>query len=150
MLAVLVHQLVRGPARERLTVSLAATATLVVSAVLAALFIPAADTRAGEALIAVTALAAALAAASGLLPLPPMLLPGVAIVGGALLGAVIAALTDLSFGPSVLLGAAAAAAAVSMAAFVRRVPRPDLTTVAAMPVAGVAPVGYVLGRILVG
>ncbi len=150
MLAVLVHQLVRRPVRARLTPSLAATATLVVLAVLAALFIPAADTRGGEALVAVTALAAALAAAAGLLPLAPVVLAGVATAGGALLGAVVAALTDPSVGPTLLLGAASAAVAVSMAAFVRRVPRPDLTTVAALPVVGVAPLGYVLGRILVG
>ena len=150
MLATLVHQLVRRPVRARLTESLTATTTLLALAVLAALFIPAADTRGGAALVAVTSLAAALGPAVGLFPLPPAAQPGIAIAGGAILGAVVAALTDLTVGPSILLGGAAGAAAVSMSAFVRRVARPDLTTVAAMPIAGVAPLGYVLGRILVG
>lgn len=150
VLGAMVHQLLRGPARSRVTASLTATTMLVVLGTLAALFLAAAQTRGGAALVALAALAAAISAAVDQVALPPLVVAGIATVGGILLGAVAAALTELSLGPSLLLGGAAAATAVSVMVFVRRAERPDLTTVAALPLTGVAPLAYVLGRILVG
>jgi hypothetical protein len=150
MLGAMVHQLARGPGRERLTESLTATMTLVAVATLGALFVAAQQTLGGPALVTLAALSAAVAAAASLVPLNTALVAGVATVGGLLLGLLVAAMTDLSVGSALPIGAAAAATALAAIMFVRRAKRPDLTTVGTLPILSVAPVAYVLGRLLVG
>jgi hypothetical protein len=150
MLGAFVHQLVRRPPREGLTASLTTTTMLVVVSTIACLFLAAAQSRGGTSLVALSALAAALAAVVDLLPLPTLVRAAIGAISGIVLGAVFAGMTDLSVGSSLVVGGAAAATAVAMTAFVRRAARPALTTVAALPVAGAAPFAYVLGRILMG
>jgi hypothetical protein len=150
MLGAMVHQLARGPGRERLTESLTATMTLVAVATLGALFVAAQQTLGGPALVTLAALSAAVAAAASLVPLNTALVAGVATAGGLLLGLLVAAMTDLSVGSALPIGAAAAATALAAIMFVRRAKRPDLTTVGTLPLLSVAPVAYVLGRLLVG
>ena len=150
MLGAMVHQLARGPRRERLTESMTATMTLVALATLGALFVAAQQTLGGPALVALAALSAVVAAAASLAPLPTALVAGVATVGGLFLGLLVAAMTHLSVGSALPIAAAAAATAVAAITFVRRAKRPDLTTAGALPLLSVAPVAYVLGRLLVG
>jgi hypothetical protein len=150
MLGAMVHQLTRRPGRERLTESLTATTTLVLLSTLGALFVAAEQTRGGAALVTLAAVSAAAAAGASLVPLPSALVAAIATVGGLVLGLVVAAMTHLSAGPALPIGAAAAATAVAAITFVRRARQPDLVTVGALPLLSVAPVAYVLGRILVG
>jgi hypothetical protein len=150
MIGAMVHQLARRGGRNRLTESFAATMSLVAAATLGALFVALEQTRGGPALVALVALSAAVAAGASMVPLPTALATGVAIAGGLLLGLLVGAITDLSVGPALATGAAAAATAFAAITFVRRVKRPHLATAAAMPLLSVAPVGYILGRILVG
>jgi hypothetical protein len=124
--------------------------TLVAVATLGALFVAAQQTLGGPALVTLAALSAAVAAAASLVPLATALVAGVATVGGLFLGLLVAAMTDLSVGAALPIGAAAAATAVAAIMFVRRAERPDLTTAGALPLLSVAPVAYVLGRLLVG
>ena len=114
------------------------------------LFVAAQQTLGGPALVALVALSAGVAAAASLNPLPLALVAGVATVGGLLLGLLVAAMTHLSVGSALPIGAASAATAVAAITFVRRAKRPVLTAVGALPLLSVAPVGYVLGRLLVG
>ncbi len=150
MIGAMVHQLARRGGRNRLTESLAATMSLVAIATLGARFVALEQTRGGPALVALVALSAAVAAGASMVHIPTALVTGVATAGGLLLGLLVAAITDLSVGPALATGAAAAATAFAAISFVRRVKRPHLATAAAMPLLSVAPVGYVLGRILVG
>jgi hypothetical protein len=150
MIGAMVHQLARRDGRQRLTESLTATMTLVVLATLGALFVSSEQTLGGPALVALAALSAAVAAGASMLPLPTALVTGGAAVGGLLLGLLVAGITDLTVGPALTTGAAAAATALAAITFVRRAKRPDLATAAALPLLSVAPVAYVLGRILVG
>lgn len=150
MIGAMVQQLARPGGRDRLTESLTATATLVVLATLGALFVAAQHTLGGAALVALAALSAAVAAGSSLVPLPTALVAGIATVGGLVLGLLVAAVTDLSAWPALTTGAAAAATAFAAITFVRRVKQPDLATAGALPLLSVAPVAYILGRILVG
>jgi hypothetical protein len=150
MLGAMVHQLARRDGRERLTESLTATMTLVVLATFGALYVAAEQTLGGPALVALAALAAPVAAGASMVPLPTPLVTGVAAGGGLMLGLLAATTTDLSVGPALTTGAAAAAAALAAITFVRRVNQPDLATAAALPLLSVAPVAYILGRILVG
>jgi hypothetical protein len=150
MIGAIVHQLTRRDGRERLTESLSATMTLVVLATLGVLFVATEQTLAGPALVALAALAAAAAAGASMLPLRTGLVAGIAAVGGLVLGLLAAGITDLSVGPALTTGAAAAATAFAAITFVRRVQQPDPAIAAALPLMSVAPVAYVLGRILVG
>ena len=150
MLGAMVHQLARRGGRTRLTESLAATMALVAFATLGALFVAAEQTLGGPALVALAALSAALAAGASMVPLPTALVVGIAAGGGLVLGLLVAGITDLSVGPALTTGAAAAATALAAIMLVRRVKQPDLATAAALPLLSVAPVAYVLGRILVG
>jgi hypothetical protein len=150
MIGAMVHQLARRRGRERLTESLTATMTLVVLATLGALFIATEQTLGGSALVELAALSAAVAAGASLVPLPAGPLAAIAAVGGLVLGLLVAVLTDLSVGPAVTTGAAAAATALAAITFVRRAKQPDLVTTGALPLLSVAPVAYILGRILVG
>ncbi|MEP6761237.1 MAG: hypothetical protein ABJA93_07710 [Sporichthyaceae bacterium] len=150
MLGAKVHQLARRPHRERLTESLTATTTLVAIATLGALFVAAEQTLGGPALVTLAALSAAVAAAASLAPLPTALVAGSATVGGLFLGLLVAAMTHLPVGPALPVGAAAAATAIAAITFVRRARRRDLATAGSLPLLSVAPVAYVLGRILVG
>lgn len=150
MLGAMVHQLARGPGRERLTASLTGTTTLVAVATLGALFVAVQQTLGGPALVTLAAVSAAVAAAAALVPLPPVLAAGVAAVGGLVLGVLVAVLTHLSVGAALPIGAAAASTALAAITFVRRANRPNLTTAGALPLLSVAPVAYVLGRLLVG
>lgn len=150
MIGAMVHQLARGDGRERLTESLTATMTLVVLATLGALFVAAEQTLGGPALVALAALSAAIAAGASMVPLPTALVTGIVAVGGLALGLLAAGITDLSTGPALMTGAATAATALAAITFVRRVKQPDLATAAALPLLSVAPVAYVLCRILVG
>jgi hypothetical protein len=150
MIGAIVHQLARKGGRERLTESLTATMTLVVLATLGALFIATEQTLGGAALVALAALSAAVAVGASSVPLPTGLVAGIAVVGGLVLGLLVAAITDLSVGPALTTGAASAATALAAITFVRRAKQPDLAAAAALPLLSVAPVAYVLGRILVG
>jgi hypothetical protein len=150
IIGAIVHQLARRGGRERLTESLTATMTLVVLATLGALFISTEQTLGGAALVALAALSAAVAAGASMVPLPTGLVAGVAAVGGLLLGLLVAGITDLNAGPALTTGAAAAATALAAITFVRRAKQPDLAATATLPLLSVAPVAYVLGRILVG
>jgi hypothetical protein len=150
MLGAMVHQLGRRGGRQRLTESLTATMTLVAVATLGGLFVAAEQTLGGPALVALAALSAAVAAGASMVPLPTALVTGLAAAGGLVLGLLVAGITDLTVGPALVTGAAAAATAFAAITFVRRVKQPDLATAAALPVLSVAPVAYVLGRILVG
>ena len=150
MLGAMVHQLTRRGGRQRLTESISATMTLVVLATLGALFVAVQQTQDGPALVALAALSAGVAAGASMSPLPTALAAGIAAVGGLVLGLLVAGMTDLSAGPAVSTGAAAAATALAAITFVRRMKQPDLATAAALPLLSVAPVAYVLGRILVG
>jgi hypothetical protein len=150
MLGAMVHQLARGPGRDRLTASLTGTATLVALATLGALFVPVQQTLGGPALVTLAAVSAVVAAAAALVPLPTALVAGVATAGGLVLGVLVAVMTHLSVGAALPIGAAAAATALAAITFVRRAKRPDLTTIGALPLLSVAPVAYVLGRLLVG
>jgi hypothetical protein len=150
MLGAMVHQLARGPGRERLTQSLTATMALVAVATLGALFVAAQQTLGGPALVTLAALSAAVGVAASLAPLPTPLAAGVATVGGLVLGLLVAVMTHLSVASALPIGAASAATALAAITFVRRAERPDLTTRGALPLLSVAPVAYVLGRLLVG
>ena len=150
VLGALIHQLARRPDRARLTASLTATMTLVALVALAALFLPAAQTRGEAALAALVALAAAVAVAADLLPSVPLVRAAVAVAAGVAVGGLIGALTGLAVGPAVLMGGVGSAVGAAGTALVRREPRPDLATAAAVPLALAGPVAYVLGRILVG
>jgi hypothetical protein len=150
MIGAIVHQLGRRDGRTRLTESLTATTTLVVLATLGALFIATEQTLGGPALVALAALSAAVAAGVSMVPLPTGLVAGIAAVGGLVLGLLVAAITDLSAGPALTTGAAAAGTALAVIMFVRRAKQPALATAAALPLLTVAPVAYILGRILVG
>jgi hypothetical protein len=150
MLGAMIHQLARRQGRERLTESLTATTTLVVLCTLGALFVAADQTRGGPALVALAALSAAVAAAASLIPLPTALVAVVATVGGVTVGLLVAALTHLSVGAALPTGAVAAATAVAAITFVRLTRQPDLAAAGALPLLSVAPVAYLLGRLLVG
>ncbi len=150
MIGAIVHQLARRDGRTRLTESLTATMTLVVLTTLGALFVATEQTLGGSALVALAALSAAVAAGASMVPLATGLVAVIAAVGGLVLGLLVAAITDLSVGPALTTGAAAAATALAAITFVRRAKQPDLATTAALPLLSVAPVAYVLGRILVG
>ena len=150
MLGAMVHQLTRRDGRIQLTESLTATMTLVAFATLGALFVATEQTLGGPALVALAALSAAVAAGASMVPLPTALVAGTAAVGGLVLGLLVAGITDLSVGPALTTGVAAAATAFAALTFVRRVKQPNLATTAALPLLSVAPVAYVLGRILVG
>jgi hypothetical protein len=150
MIGAMIHQLSRRDGRTRLTESLTATMTLVVLATLGALFIATEQTLGGPALVALAALSAAVAAGASMVPLPTGLVAGIAALGGLVLGLLVAGITDLNAGPALTTGAAAAATALAAITFVRRAKQPDLATTATLPLLSVAPVAYVLGRILVG
>jgi hypothetical protein len=123
---------------------------LVAVATLGALFVAAQQTLGGPALVTLAALSAVVGAAASLAPLATPLAAGVATVGGLFVGLLVAAMTHLSVGSALPVGAASAATALAAITFVRRAERPHLTTTGALPLLSVAPVAYVLGRLLVG
>jgi hypothetical protein len=154
VVAALVGQLVRRDGRSRLVASLTATVCLAALAALPAAQVAALASKGGVPLLAATVVPAGLVTAADALGRvgtgPRWARPVVAAVASVSAGAAVAALTDLS--PTAAVGTAAASGAVAWAGAVLadRTTQPDPRLATALPQALAAPVGYVLGRLLVG
>lgn len=154
MVGALGGQLVRRAGRPRLVASLTATVCLLVVAVLPAAQVAALSSRGGAPLVAAAVVPAGLVAAVDALGRagtgPRWARPVVATLASVGAGAVLAAVTDLSLPAAVGTAAASGAVAWAGAVLADRAPRPDALLATTVPQALAAPVGYVLGRLLVG
>jgi len=146
-LAAMAHQLVRRD-RTRVTTSLSATVAVAVLATSVALYLPAGEGRGHGSLVAVAVLAAAAAGVTA--AFGPLVGLAVGVAAGAALGVGLGLGTDLGVGAGVVVGVAAGGLAAAAGAAVQRSGRESALVRASLPFAMVAPVTYVLGRILAG
>ena len=147
-LAAMAHQLVRRD-RTRVTTSLSATVAVAVLATSVALYLPAGEGRGHGALVAVAVLGAAAAGLSAA-AVGPLVALAVGAAVGAALGVGFGLGTDLGVGTGVVVGLVAAGLAGAAVAAVQRSGRSSALVRASLPFSMVAPVVYVLGRILAG
>jgi hypothetical protein len=154
MLAALAHQLVRRDGRGGLTTSLTATGSATVFACLGSAWLALDVSREGTGLLVLGAVAAAAPAVVDLAGSRlgrPSWAAGVwaaAVTGAA--AAVVAETTDVSLPVALAAGAGAAVAARLAVLLANRAPVPHPLLPAALPPVLVAPVVYLLGRLLVG
>jgi hypothetical protein len=154
LLASLAHQLVRRDGRVELTVSLTAIGCAAVLAGLASAWLALDVSRAGSALLVVAAVAAAAPAvadlAAAVVSVPRWVPPAVAAAVTLGAAAAVAAWTDVGLGVAAAAGAGGAVAAGLAVMLAGRVVTPQPLLSAALPATLVAPVVYLLGRVLVG
>jgi hypothetical protein len=147
-------QLVRRDGRPRLVASLTATVCLAAFAALPAAQLAALGSEGGVPLVAATIVPAGLVAAADAVSRagsgPRWLRPLLALVAALATGAVVGGLTRLAMDAAIATAAASGAVGWAGAVLADRAARPDPLLAAALPVALAAPVGYVLGRLLVG
>jgi hypothetical protein len=150
LLVAFVVQLVRRDGRGGLTGSLTATGTAATMAVLGSLWLALDTVRRGDAVLLVAVLALAAVVLTDLLPLPGWLrwTGGAVVALGASLA--VAAGSDLGVAVTVTTGAGAAVVAGLATLVARRVPVPQSALPAVLAAVLVAPVGYLLARVLVG
>ena len=150
----LVAQLVRRDGRERLVVSLTSAVCLATFAALPAAQLAALTSEGGVPLVAATVLPAGLVAAADAVTVtgsgPRWLRPLLALGAGLAAGVAVGAVTRLAMEAAVATAAASGAVGWAGAVLADRSSRGDPLLRAALPVALAAPVGYVLGRLLVG
>ena len=150
LLAAFVVQLLRRDGRERLTASLTATGTAATMVVLGSLWLALDTVRRGDTVLLVAVLALAAVVLADLLPLPGWLrrtAGAVAALGASL---AVAGGSDLGVGVTVATGAAAAVVAGLATLVARRVPAPHPVLPGVLAALLVAPVAYLLARVLVG
>ena len=154
LLAALAHQLARRDGRGGLTTSLTATGSATVFACLGSAWLALDVSREGTGLLVLGAVAAAAPAVVDLAGSRlgrPSWAAGVwaaAVTGAA--AAVVAETTDVSLPVALAAGAGAVVAARLAVLFANRAPVPHPLLPAALPPVLVAPVVYLLGRLLVG
>ena len=154
MLAALAHQLVRRDGRGGLTTSLTATGSATVFACLGSAWLALDVSREGTGLLVLGAVAAAAPAVVDLAgsrlgrPAWGGVVWAAAVTGAA--AAVVAETTDLSLPVALAAGAGAVVAARLAVLLAHRAPVPHPLLPAALPPVLVAPVVYLLGRLLVG
>jgi hypothetical protein len=150
LLAAFVVQLLRRDGREGLTASLTATGTAATMAVLGSLWLALDTVRRGDAVLLVAVLALAAVVLADLLPLPGWLrwTVGAVVALGASLA--VAAGSDLGAGVAVTVGAGAAVVAGLATLVARRLPAPHPVLPAVLAALLVAPVAYLLARVVVG
>ena len=154
VVAALVQQLVRRDGRPALASSLASTVTLAVLAAMAAAFLAADAAEGGAPLVAAAAVPAALVSGASVLRrrlggpgwLDLIAVPVLAVP----VGLVVAAVSELETGPSLVVSLCAAGSAWVAGVLVARSPAPDAAVAASLPFALAGPVAYVLGRLLIG
>jgi len=154
VVASLLAQLARRDGRERLVASLTASVCLATYAALPAAQLAALVSEGGVPLVTATVLPAGLVAAADAVTVtrsgPRWLRPGLAVVAALATGVVVGAVTGLTISAAVATAAASGAVGWAGAVLADRSPRPNPLLRAALPVALAAPVGYVLGRLVVG
>jgi hypothetical protein len=150
LLAAFVVQLVRRDGRGGLTGSLTATGTAATMAVLGSLWLALDSVRRGDAVLLVAVLALAAVVLTDVLPLPGWLrwTAGAVVALGTSLA--VAAGSDLGVAVTVTTGAGAAVVAGLATLVAHRVPVPQPVLPAVLAALLVAPVGYLLARVLVG
>ena len=154
LLAALVHQLVRRDGRGGLTTSLTATGSATVLACLGSAWLALDVSREGTGLLVLGAVAAAAPAVVDLAgsrlgrPAWAGAVWAAAVTGAA--AAVVAETTDVSLPVALATGAGAVVAARLAVLLANRAPVPHPLLPAALPPVLVAPVVYLLGRLLVG
>jgi hypothetical protein len=154
MLAALVHQLVRRDGRGELTTSLTATGSAAVFACLGSAWLALDVSREGTGLLVLGAVAAAAPAVVDLAgsrlgrPRWAAAVWAAALAGAA--AAVVAETTEVSLPVALAVGAGAVVAARLAMLVTERAPAPHPLLPAALPPVLVAPVVYLLGRLLVG
>jgi hypothetical protein len=150
LLAAFVVQLVRRDGRDGLTASLTATGTAATMAVLGSLWLALDTVRRGDAVLLVAVLALAAVVLADLLPLPGWLRwsSGAVVALGASLA--VARGSDLGVAVTLTVGAGAAVVAGLATLAARRVPVPQPVLPAVLGALLVAPVAYLLARVLVG
>ena len=154
MLAALAHQLVRRDGRGGLTTSLTATGSATVFACLGSAWLALDVSREGTGLLVLGAVAAAAPAVVDLAgsrlgrPSWAGVVWAAAVTGAA--AAVVAETTDVSLPVALAAGAGAVVAARLAVLLANRAPVPHPLLPAALPPVLVAPVVYLLGRLLVG
>lgn len=157
VLAALLQQLARRDGRERLTASLAATATLAVVTALAAGHVGARLSEGGAPLVVAGVLAAAAVVVLGTVPVPrvlndvaTLLRLSAGLVLAVLLGLVTGLGSDLGAGTGAVIGLGGGLVAVVTGALCRRLTRPDPALTAGLPLLLCGPVAFVLGRLFAG
>jgi hypothetical protein len=152
MLGSLVQQLARRDGRSGVIASIAATTTLAVVAVLGTGYLGARLSQGGSPLVVVAALAAGAVTVldAVLLWLPQLARLSAGFTAAVLLGLVTGMLSGVGAGPAVVVALGCAATAASAVVLTRRVAHPDPFVSAALPLMLAGPVGYLLGRLLVG
>jgi hypothetical protein len=150
LLAAFVVQLFRRDGREGLTASLTATGTAETMVVLGSLWLALDTVRRGDAVLLVAVLALAAVVLADLLPLAGWLrwTAGAVVALGASLA--VAAGSDLGVDVTLTVGAAATVVAGLATLVARRVPVPHPVLPAVLAALLVAPVAYLLARVLVG
>lgn len=148
MVAALIHQLVRRDGRDRLTASLSATVALAAVGALGSSYLGTQSSRDGSAFVAAALAATAVAVVATVVPGPILFGATAGLVGGLAAGAVVGALSDLGARTGGLVGLGATVAAGVSVTFARRAAHPDPLVTAGLPLLLVAPVGYLLARLL--
>ena len=150
----LAAQLVRRDGRARLVASLTATLCLAAFAALPAAQLAALGSKGGVPLVAATVVPAGLVTAADAVGRAGSrrrwLRPLVALVAALAAGLAVGGLTELSTGAAAGTAVASGAVAWAAAVLADRAARPDPLLASVLPVALAAPVGYVVGRLLVG
>jgi hypothetical protein len=154
LLAAFAHQLLRRDGRVELTVSLTATGTAAVLAGLASAWLALDVSPHGDGLLVVAAVAAAAPAVidlvAGLVSGPRWVAAVAAAAVTLLASGLVAGSTEVGTPVALAAGAGGAVAARLAALLAERAPTPQVLLTAALPAALVAPVVYLLGRVLVG
>ena len=150
LLASFVVQLARRDGREGLTASLTATGTAATLVVLGSLWLALDTERQGDDVLLVALLALAAVVLADLLPLPGWLRWSVGAVVALAASLVVAGSSDLGAAVALTTGAGAAVVAGLATLVARRVPAPHPVLPAVLGALLVAPVAYLLARILVG
>jgi hypothetical protein len=150
--AALLHQLVRRDGRPRVVGSLVATTSLAAVAVLGTGHLGAQLSRGGAALVVVAVVAAGAVTVlhAVALPMPAAARLAVGPAVAVALGVVVGLLTDLGAATAALVAVGCAVTAMVGVTLAGRVPHPEPFVSAALPLVLVGPVGFVLGRLLVG
>jgi hypothetical protein len=154
LLAAFAHQLLRRDGRVELTRSVTGTGAAAVLAGLASSWLALDVSPRGDGLLVVAAAAAAAPAvvdlAADLVGAPRWAAAVAAAAATLLVAALVAGWTDPGFAVALAAGAGGAVAARLATLLAERAPVPQALLSAALPAALVAPVVYLLGRVLVG
>jgi hypothetical protein len=150
LLAAFAVQLVRRDGREALTASLTATGTAATLVVLGSLWLALDTVRRGDDVLLVALLTLAAVVLADLLPLPGWLRWSVGAIVALAASLIAAATTELGVAVTLSTGAGAAVVAGLATLVARRVPAPNPVLPAVLGALLVAPVAYLLARVLVG